>query len=452
MRLRCRGHLASISVAKVRLPPVGFWSYTRRDDELSRRRLSELKSLIEGELQAQLGQKVHIFQDVSTISHGARWEEETRRALDNSTFFIPILTPSYLQSQWCCKEARIFLERQQRLFQTYPDLPQTSRIFPIHYIDVTEAEAADESIHETLKALQWFDFVEMRHLGLDPPEVRKSVSRFATSLCHLLRIRVEAAAPLPAPAFAPPPIAAGAAARAAPPAPASMPEVQEAQPAMPEAPGGPTGTDDAKVIIGVIVGVFFLLLLVMIVVVVSSGGDDDSDDAIEFAANDVMMTDANMTMEMSNMAGDVNAVDAVMNMSTPADNALMSGDTAGNTVGTAAPGLLVNNECPRQVRLRLVYRTSSGWEQSSAQPWTINGGARTRLIEGPGNPVRPSSEVVFFQAETTDGRSTWTGDQDVSFGGRGYEMRRYVAARDADGNYVVDLNCDGPRDDSVNSM
>lgn len=191
------------------LPPIGFWSYARPDDELSGGQLSRLRALIRAELQQQYGRApIQLFQDVSAISHGSRWEGEIRRALDNSTFLIPILSPSFVQSEWCVQEYRIFLARQQHLFDLYPDLPRTSRIFPIHYIDVTEVEGLDAAVDASLRELQWFDFREHRHSDFGGAEVRRTVSAFVTSVRDLLRLRVEQeeeALPPPPP---PPPAAA----------------------------------------------------------------------------------------------------------------------------------------------------------------------------------------------------------------------------------------------------
>ncbi len=222
------------------LPPIGFWSYARPDDELSGGQLSRLRALIRAELQQQYGRApIQLFQDVSAISHGSRWEGEIRRALDNSTFFIPILSPSFVQSEWCVQELRIFQDRQQRLFDLHPDLPRTSRIFPIHYIDVMEVEGLDPAVDASLRELQWFDFREHRHSDFGGADVRRTVSSFVTSVRDLLRLRVEQAEQAPA---AKPP-------RPTPPAP--PPPAPPVQPAYPAPPPPPTaGAPNRTLLIG----------------------------------------------------------------------------------------------------------------------------------------------------------------------------------------------------------
>lgn len=182
---------AQAAATTIRLPPIGFWSYSRQDDELSKARLSNLRSLLMAEIQQQYGRdRVQLFQDVSAIPHGAEWEREIRTSLGNSTFFIPIVTPNFLQSEWCCREVMIFFEREEQLFEIYPDLTRRRRIFPLQLIDITGIEPADERVLEGLEKLQWFDFRELRHSSQDHESVHRALSKFAASIRDVLQVKV----------------------------------------------------------------------------------------------------------------------------------------------------------------------------------------------------------------------------------------------------------------------
>lgn len=177
--------------ARTRLKPIGFWSYSRQDDELSFGKLSGLRTLLMAEIQQQYGRdRVQLFQDASAISHGAEWEREIRSSLGNSTFFIPIITPNFVQSEWCSAEVSIFLQREQELFGTYPDLPRRSRIFPLHLIDIGGADPHDPVVLAALEARQWFDFRPFRFRSLKDETVHEAIAAFAASIRDLLQIKV----------------------------------------------------------------------------------------------------------------------------------------------------------------------------------------------------------------------------------------------------------------------
>lgn len=175
----------------IRLPPIGFWSYSRQDDELSKGKLSNLRSLLMSEIQQQYGrERIQLFQDVSAIPHGAEWEYEIRKSLYNATFFIPIITPNFIQSEWCSAEVMIFLEREQDLSSTYPELPRRSRIFPLQLIDITGVDPFNPDVLTALELRQSFDFRALRHRNLDDETVRHALADFATSIRKVLQIRV----------------------------------------------------------------------------------------------------------------------------------------------------------------------------------------------------------------------------------------------------------------------
>jgi TIR domain len=91
---------------------VGFFSYSRDDDEDANGALSALRERIYRELRGQFGRtrsEFRLWQDKAAISHGALWEEEIRTAIAQSVFFIPIVTPSALRSKHCKTEFDLFL-------------------------------------------------------------------------------------------------------------------------------------------------------------------------------------------------------------------------------------------------------------------------------------------------------------------------------------------------------
>jgi TIR domain len=170
------------------LKPTGFWSYTSSDDAASKGRLSKLRGLLADELQLKIGRapKVNIFQDVVAIPHGSKWLNEIDNALNNSSFLIAIVTPAFLQSEWCCQEVLRFGDREAKLGRD--DL-----IFPLHYISVDDLEPhrtgdiRDREVLDLLRSRQWVDFRLLRLRDPSKEDVAEWLDTFATSLRMALR-------------------------------------------------------------------------------------------------------------------------------------------------------------------------------------------------------------------------------------------------------------------------
>ena len=185
------------------LKPIGFWSYTRDDDTLSRGRLSQLRTLLAEALQGKVGraERVRIFQDATTIAYGARWERQIDAALNECSFFIPIVTPGFLQSEWCCKELLRFCAREA-------SLGRDDLIFPIIYDDVDDVDPDrrgdihDRAAWECLQQRQRVDFRALRFEALDSKAARLQLDDLARAIRAALRREVEP--PVPASPEPPP--------------------------------------------------------------------------------------------------------------------------------------------------------------------------------------------------------------------------------------------------------
>ncbi len=169
------------------LPPIGFWSYSRDDDDRARGRLTQLHALLTEELKGRFGRRagVRLFRDVSEITYGDLWEQKIINELNQSSFLIPILTPDFLQSEWCCKEVLHFQDRETTL-------GRSGLIFPIHWVDTGRINPAssdhvhDRRVWDRLRATQR---VELHPLRLQAPETSMEVQKIMVALAD----RIEAA-------------------------------------------------------------------------------------------------------------------------------------------------------------------------------------------------------------------------------------------------------------------
>jgi formylglycine-generating enzyme required for sulfatase activity len=166
---------------------VGFFSYSREDDEAFRGSLSALRDAIQRELGAQLGRtkrNFRLWQDQEAIAPGKDWEAEITRAVGQSVFFIPIVTPRAVSSDYCKFEFSSFLARERALGRG--DL-----VFPILYISVPalldEAEWRNDPVLSIVAKRQYVDWRPFRHSAVDSPALGQAIERFCGKIVETLR-------------------------------------------------------------------------------------------------------------------------------------------------------------------------------------------------------------------------------------------------------------------------
>ena len=165
---------------------AGFFSYSREDDEAFKGTLSALRDGIQRELSAQLGRSKRTFrlwQDQVAIAPGKLWESEIKTAIDESFFFLPIVTPRSVSSKYCKFEFESFLAREKAIGRS--DL-----IFPILYISVAalenEAKWRDDPVLSTIGRRQYVDWRPLRHLDVQSTAVREQIERLCQKIVEAL--------------------------------------------------------------------------------------------------------------------------------------------------------------------------------------------------------------------------------------------------------------------------
>jgi formylglycine-generating enzyme required for sulfatase activity len=168
---------------------VGFFSYSRDDDEAFRGSLSALRDAIQRDLSAQLGKSsrnFRLWQDREAIAPGKMWEAEITEAVEEAVFFIPIVTPRAVASKYCKFEFESFLARERTLGRD--DL-----VFPIHYILVPalldEAEWRDDPVLSVVAKRQYVDWRYFRYVSVDTPAFGQAIDRFCGKIAETLRER-----------------------------------------------------------------------------------------------------------------------------------------------------------------------------------------------------------------------------------------------------------------------
>jgi hypothetical protein len=166
---------------------VGFFSYSREDDEGSNGALSELRQRIREELRAQLGllsESIRLWQDQEAIAPGTHWQEDTQAAIAQSVCFIPIITPTVIKSPDFKFELDAFLVREQ-------ELGRTDLVFPILYIRIPSLEDNSQSQSNPVLSLiaerHPVDWRQLRYRGVNSTEAKEEIAKFCEKITGALQ-------------------------------------------------------------------------------------------------------------------------------------------------------------------------------------------------------------------------------------------------------------------------
>lgn len=158
---------------------AGFLSYARSDDDREGGRIVRLAHLIRDEYETLTGATIDIFVDRDEIKWGANFRDELADALQKTTFFIPVLTPTYFLRDECRKEMRRFVSLANSL--GLQDL-----LLSIRYTDVPDLreDSADE-LKAVAAGMQYEPWGDLRFVEEDSAPYRLGVNRLASRLVEL---------------------------------------------------------------------------------------------------------------------------------------------------------------------------------------------------------------------------------------------------------------------------
>jgi parallel beta-helix repeat protein len=159
--------------------PVAFMSYVRFNDQHDEGRLTQLRSRLSAEVEAQTAEQFPIFQDRNDIYWGQAWLARIESSIDDVAFLIPIITPSFFKSPACRAEVERFISREQKLNQT--DL-----VLPIYYIDCPlfndPAKRSNDPIAEWINKYQYTDWRDLRFESPNSTVVSKRLAELAVQI------------------------------------------------------------------------------------------------------------------------------------------------------------------------------------------------------------------------------------------------------------------------------
>ncbi len=154
-------------------------SYVRLDDEHEDGRLTQFRTRLAGEVRMQTGLDFPIFQDRNDIKWGQNWKSRIEEGIDASTFLIPIITPSFFNSDACREE----LERFQEI---ETELGRNDLILPIYYVDCpvlnNETLRAKDELAQLIATHQHTDWRPYRFEPFTSPQIGMQFAQMAVQI------------------------------------------------------------------------------------------------------------------------------------------------------------------------------------------------------------------------------------------------------------------------------
>lgn len=125
---------------------AAFWSYVHADNDAEGGRILDLAARVRGAYRLFTAEDLDLFVDRKDVLWGDAWRDRIDEAIAGTTFFIPIVTPSYFQSEECRRELLQFTSEATRL-----GLEQL--LMPIYWAPVTALDRRDAPTHDEAVAI-----------------------------------------------------------------------------------------------------------------------------------------------------------------------------------------------------------------------------------------------------------------------------------------------------------
>lgn len=177
---------------------TAFWSYAHSDDEGSNEQIRRLKEQVDHAYKRHRGEALASFFDRNgkhKIEWGEEWRTKISTTISGTTFFIPIVSPSYVKSTMCREEFDEFSGKAAG-----SDLNEL--LMPILWVPIHPETEEELRIFNAAKERQWIDWTQVRKLDEDSARYRALIDEMGERLAQAARSvagKPEVAEPSPAP-------------------------------------------------------------------------------------------------------------------------------------------------------------------------------------------------------------------------------------------------------------
>lgn len=162
---------------------TAFWSYAHSDDEGSGGQIRRLKVQLDHAFKLHRGEQLASFFDRTgdhKIEWGEEWRSKIRTSISGTTFFIPVISPSYLKSPMCRQEFDEFVKKAAE-----SDLNEL--ILPILWVPIDPESEDEQRIYDAAGERQWVDWSKHRKLDESSSEYKGLVDEMGERLAKVAR-------------------------------------------------------------------------------------------------------------------------------------------------------------------------------------------------------------------------------------------------------------------------
>lgn len=157
-----------------------FLSYVHVDDDAEHGPITALATDLASRYELVTGDELPVFFD-GVIGWGEQWRSRLDQELARTTFFVPVVTPRFLRSDWCRKEVIEFVGKAKQL-------GQRELVLPILYFKPPGIDDSVDPVAATLRDAQWVDWQELRYADRSDGSYRQAIDALVDRLAEASRL------------------------------------------------------------------------------------------------------------------------------------------------------------------------------------------------------------------------------------------------------------------------
>lgn len=158
-----------------------FLSYTRKKDQFLK--VSAFRDRLEVEVEMR-SPSSRVFQDKQHLLEGSHFPEVLADELQRSDVLLVLMSPAWLQSEWCRREFSLFTDDAT-------DNARLHRILPVLWVDTPEmSPRALDIVARTMANISYSDWRDLRYEGWEDSKNQRQVGKLAESAIALLQPNV----------------------------------------------------------------------------------------------------------------------------------------------------------------------------------------------------------------------------------------------------------------------